>query len=161
MVNLSSNKQLLVIIVLFVDFIYNSLGTISSGRIKGDDEPHLVSWRVLEGVTEPFDSVRANELPLWKQMKNSADQKSANMMIQAALHEYGQLLRHWHFGEMPMEERYDVFLSMSKLLKVMGFHQRAELLLYEAMSYTTKPYEAHLQLGLLLLDKVIKMLCFV
>ena len=49
----------------------------------------------------------------------------------------------------------------------MGFHQRAELLLYEglslllllllllllAMSYTNNPYEAHLQLGLLFLDK--------
>ena len=52
-----------------------------------------------------------------------------------------------------MQERYDVFLSMSRLLKMMGFHQRAELLLYEAMSYTNNPYEAHLQLGLLFLDK--------
>ena len=118
-----------------------------------NDEPHIVSWRVLEGVTEPFDSFRPSDIPLWKQMKNAADQKAANMMIQAALHEYGQLLRHWHFGEMPMEERYDVFLSMSKLLKVMGFHQRAELLLFEAISYTTKPYEAHFQLALLYLDK--------
>jgi tetratricopeptide (TPR) repeat protein len=42
---------------------------------------------------------------------------------------------------------------MSKLLKMMGFHQRAELLLYEAISYTTDPHEAHLQLGLLFLDK--------
>ena len=126
---------------------------IHSGRLKGEDEPHIVSWRVLEGVTEPFDSFRPSDVPLWKQMKNSADQKAANVMVQAALHEYGQLLRHWHFGEMPMEERYDVFLSMSKLLKVMGFHQRAELLLFEAISYTTKPYEAHFQLGLLYLDK--------
>ena len=118
-----------------------------------NDEPHIVSWRVLEGVTEPFDSFRPSDIPLWKQMKNAADQKAANMMIQAALHEYGQLLRHWHFGEMPMNERYDVFLSMSKLLKVMGFHQRAELLLFEAISYTTKPYEAHFQLALLYLDK--------
>jgi hypothetical protein len=54
---------------------------------------------------------------------------------------------------MPMEERYDVFLSMSKLLQVMGFHQRAELLLYEAMSYTTKPHDAHFQLATLFLDK--------
>ena len=118
-----------------------------------NDEPHIVSWRVLEGVTEPFDSFRPNDIPLWKQMKNAADQKAANMMIQAALHEYGQLLRFWHFGEMPIEEKYDVFLSMSKLLKVMGFHQRAELLLFEAISYTTKPYEAHFQLALLYLDK--------
>ena len=34
---------------------------------------------------------------------------------------------------------------MAKLLKTMGFHQRAELLLYEAMSYSTSPYEAHVQ----------------
>ena len=87
-------------------------------------------------------------------MKNAADQKAAGLVIQQALHEYGQLLRHpYMFGDMPMEERYDVFLSMSKLLKMMGFHQRAELLLYEAMSYTTNPHEAHLQLGLLFLDK--------
>ncbi|KAJ1440152.1 hypothetical protein B484DRAFT_443650 [Ochromonadaceae sp. CCMP2298] len=125
---------------------------ISSGRIKGDDEPHMVSWRVLEGVTEPFDS-NQQEAP-WKIMKAAADQKAASRLIQQALHEYGQLLRHpYMFGDMPMQERYDVFLSMSKLLKMMGFHQRAELLLYEAMSYTTDPHEAHLQLGLLFLDK--------
>jgi hypothetical protein len=87
-------------------------------------------------------------------MKTAADQKAANKMIQQALTEYGQLLKHpYMFGEMPMEERYDVFLSMSKLLKLMGFHQKAELLLYEAMSYTQHPFEAHLQLGLLFLDK--------
>jgi len=129
-------------------------GEISSGRIKGDDEPHIVSWRVLEGVTEPFESNQRDIVPVWKQMKNAADHKAASMAVQQALHEYGQLLRHpYMFGEMPMEERYDVFLSMSKLLKVMGFHQRAELLLYEAMSYTINPHEAHLQLGLLFLDK--------
>ena len=33
------------------------------------------------------------------------------------------------FGEMPIEERYDVFLTMSRLLKLMGFHQRAEVYL--------------------------------
>ena len=129
-------------------------GEISTGRIKGDDEPHMVSWRVLEGVTEPFESNQQESIPAWKQMKNAADQKAAGLAIQQALHEYGQLLRHpYMFGEMPTEERYDVFLSMAKLLKTMGFHQRAELLLYEAMSYTTNPHEAHLQLGLLFLDK--------
>ena len=106
------------------------------------------------GVTEPFDSYKPDDTPPWKQMKMSADNKSANQLIQQALHEYGQLIRHPHmFGEMPMEDRYDVFLSMSKLLKQMGFHQRAELLLYEAMSYSTVPHEAHLQLALLLLDR--------
>ena len=54
---------------------------------------------------------------------------------------------------MPISEKYDVFLSMSKILKSMGFHQRAELLLYEAMAYTSEPFEAHLQLGLLFIDK--------
>ena len=144
---------MLLFMVVFLSILFVRRAEIQSGRFKGEDEPHIVSWRVLEGVTEPFDSFRPSEIPLWKQMKNSADQKAANMMIQAALSEYGQLLRHWHFAEMPMEERYDVFLSMSKLLKVMGFHQRAELLLFEAISYTTKPYEAHFQLGLLYLDK--------
>ena len=55
------------------------------------------------------------------------------------------------FGEIPMNEKYDIFLSMAKLLKHMGFHQKAELLLYEAMSYSRAPHEAHLQLGLLFL----------
>ena len=54
---------------------------------------------------------------------------------------------------MPMNEKYDVFLSMANLLKRMGFHQKAELLLYEAMSYSQEPYEAHMQLGLIFLDK--------
>ena len=93
-------------------------GEISTGRIKGDDEPHMVSWRVLEGVTEPFESNQQESIPAWKQMKNAADQKAAGLAIQQALHEYGQLLRHpYMFGEMPTEERYDVFLSMAKLLK--------------------------------------------
>lgn len=133
---------------------------ITSGRIKGEDEPRMVSWKVLQGVTEPFDSLSMNNqdqeniIPIWKQMKNAADHKAASLAIQQALHEYGQLIRHpYMFGEMPMEERYDVFLSMSKLLKMMGFYQKSELLLYEAMSYTINPHEAHLQLGLLYLDK--------
>eukprot|EP00981_Chlorochromonas_danica_P011592 scaffold4140_cov178-Ochromonas_danica.AAC.5 len=130
------------------------LAEITSGRIKGEDEPHLVSWRVLEGITEPFETSQQTHLPPWKLMKNAADQKAASMAIQQALHEYGQLLRHpYMFGEMPAEERYDVFLSMAKLLKTMGFHQRAELLLYEAMSHTTNAFEAHYQLGLLFLEK--------
>jgi len=126
----------------------------SAPRIKGDDEPNIVSWRVLEGVTEPFNSNVEQQVPAWKLMKMAADSKAKEMNIQQALHEYGQLLRHpYMFGEMPIEERYDVFLTMSGLLKLMGFHQRAELLLYEAMSYTSNPYEAHLQLGILFLDK--------
>jgi hypothetical protein len=148
------SKGFWIIINIFL-FICGINGELSSGRIKGDDEPHLVTWRVLEGVTEPFGNIHnLYEKPAWKVMKEAADQKAASLMIQLALHEYGQLLRHpYMFGEMPMEERYDVFLSMAKLLKLMGFHQRAELLLYEAMAYTNQPYEANLQLGLLFLDK--------
>ena len=142
-------------LLCFSLLLYGINSELLSGRIKGDDEPHLVTWRVLEGVTEPFGNIHnLYEKPAWKVMKEAADQKAASLMIQLALHEYGQLLRHpYMFGEMPMEERYDVFLSMAKLLKLMGFHQRAELLLYEAMAYTNQPYEANLQLGLLFLDK--------
>jgi hypothetical protein len=146
-------KSILFVFLVLVLF-YQSFASISSGRIKGDDEPHIVSWRVLEGVTEPFESNKQQAVPAWKQMKAAADHKAASLAVQQALHEYGQILRHpYMFGDMPTEERYDIFLSMSKLLKIMGFHQRAELLLYEAMSYTTNPHEAHLQLGLLFLDK--------
>jgi hypothetical protein len=148
------NILLTFIFCLLLSNIYSDHNQIINDRIKGDDEPRLVSWKVLEGVTEPFESFKESQIPAWKIMKNAADQKAASMLIQQALHEYGQLLRHpFLFGEMPMEERYDVFLSMSKLLKRMGFQQRAELLLYEAMAYAKEPYEAHLQLSLLFLDK--------
>lgn len=127
---------------------------LTSDRIAADDEPNLVSWRVLEGITEPFESFKPVEIPLWKQLKDAADQKAASMSLNQALKEYGQLLKHpYIFGEMPISEKYDVFLSMAKILKSMGFHQRAELLLYEAMAYTSEPFEAHLQLGLLFIDK--------
>jgi hypothetical protein len=68
-------KRLIVILLLWY-----SRCEMLSGRIRGDDEPHIVSWRVLEGVTEPFDSFRPIDIPVWKQMKNSADLKAANMM---------------------------------------------------------------------------------
>jgi hypothetical protein len=42
---------------------------------------------------------------------------------------------------------------MSKLLKGLGFLQKAELLLYEALTYSQEPHEAHLQLGLLFVDQ--------
>lgn len=145
-----------VLIVFFVVFVLlvDVCAELSSGRIKGKDEPQLVSWKVLEGITEPFGTNSENSIPVWKQMKASADQKAANMAMQQALHEYGQILRHpYVFGEMPSEERYDVFLSMAKLLKAMGFHQRAELILHEAMTHTTNAYEANFQLALLFLDK--------
>ena len=101
--------------LLFVACVKIASSEILSGRIKGNDEPQLVSRHVLEGVTEPFESVK-DETPLWKVMKDSADQKAAVQMIQQALHEYGQILKSPHlFGEMPMLERYDVFLSMAKV----------------------------------------------
>lgn len=138
---------------VFVFFLHGLLlwtcaGEIRGGRIRGDDEPQLVNWRVLEGITEPFQNGPDSSIPVWKQMKMYADQKAAHQAIPQALHEYGQLLRHpYLFGEMPAKEKYDVFLSMARLLTTMGFQQRAELLLYEAMSYVKDPYEAHLQLG--------------
>jgi hypothetical protein len=123
-------------------------------RIKGHDEPQLISYRLLEGVTEPFELPEAISIPLWQTMKQSADTKAAQQLYQDSLHEYGQLLKNpLIFGDMPMKERYDVFISMSRLLKTMGFFEKAELLLYEAISYSQEPYEAHYQLSLLLLDK--------
>lgn len=121
-------------------------------------EPHLVSYRLLEGVVEPFhDPSRGppgDAPPAWKVMKRAADLKAANHLLRQALAEYGQLLRHpYMFAEMPVSERYDVFISMSKLLKTMGFYQKAELLLYESLSYAQDPSEAHLQLALMFLDK--------
>lgn len=96
--------NLIVVTLLLLLLLITPLQCEVNDRVR-DDEPHIVSWRVLEGVTEPFDSFRPIDIPVWKQMKNSADLKAANMMIQQALHEYGQLLRHWHFGDMPHEER--------------------------------------------------------
>jgi hypothetical protein len=125
-----------------------------STRIKSDDEPHMVSHTILQGVIEPFESSVRAEVPAWKQMKDAADYKAAKLFLSQALVSYSQLLRHpYMFGDMPIEDRYDVFLSMAKILKRMGFQQRAELLLYEAMSYTTSPHEAHYQLALLALNK--------
>lgn len=147
-------KSLHFIILTLVSIFSGGLCELTSGRIRGEDEPQLVSWRVLEGITEPFQSGPDSTIPVWKQMKASADQKATDQAIQQALHEYGQLIRHpYLFGEMPSEEKYDVFISMAKLLMTMGFHQRAEVLLYEAMTYTKDAYEAHLQLSLLSLDR--------
>ncbi|RYH06940.1 hypothetical protein EON65_42270 [archaeon] len=144
----------MIFVVIVIALCCICQGELTTDRMRAEDEPNLVSWRVLEGITEPYATYRQKATPAWKQMKMAADQKAASMQIQQALHEYGQLLRHpYMFGEMPSEERYDVFLSMAKLLKMMNFYQRAELLLYEAMSHSTKPYEAHMQLGLLFLDK--------
>jgi hypothetical protein len=144
----------------FVIFIVSALlwgivvGEPLSGRIKGQDEPQLISYNVLEGVTEPFDAQDSMKTPMWKVMKTSADLKAASGSILQALTEYGQIIKNPSvFGDMPNLERYDIFLTMSKLLKAMGFLQKAEVLLYEAIPYSTEPYEAHHQIGLLLLSK--------
>ena len=143
-----------ILLLLFSSILLHIHAADIRERIRAHDEPQIVSWRVLEGVTEPFEEDPEDILPPWKHMKQLADAKAADMAIPQALADYGQLIRHSTlFGDMPLEERYDVFLSMARLLKLMGFQQRAELLLYEAMSYTTLPYEAHLQLGLLALDR--------
>jgi hypothetical protein len=78
-------------------------------RIRGSDEPQLVSYRVLEGVTEPFEALRPDgDIPTWKLMKAAADNKAAVRMALPALQEYGQILKNpYIFGEMPSEERYD------------------------------------------------------
>ena len=81
--------SLLVTITFIIISAFIVTAEISSGRIKGDDEPHIVSWRVLEGITEPFESNQQDAIPPWKQMKNAADQKAASMAVQQALHEYG------------------------------------------------------------------------
>ena len=117
------------------------------------EEPALVSFRVLEGVTEPFARAAA-DTPLWREMKASADARAARKQVQQALAEYGQLLRHpLVFADLPLLERYDVFLSMAKLLRLMGFHQKAELVLYEALGYSPRPLAAHFQLAALFLEQ--------
>jgi tetratricopeptide (TPR) repeat protein len=88
-------------------------------------------------------------------MKRHADSLAAAHppQIQAALAEYGQLIRHPDtFSEMPASQRYDAFLSMARILKMMGHYQKAELLLFEALTHSEDPSEAHLQLALLYID---------
>jgi hypothetical protein len=93
----ASQSEMKGLLLLYLLLFFNSVVIkceIFSGRIRGDDEPKIVSWKVLEGITEPFDSNQKIDIPTWKLMKNAADQKAASLMIQQALHEYGQLLRH-------------------------------------------------------------------
>jgi tetratricopeptide (TPR) repeat protein len=124
---------------------------------KTDDRPKTIfGSHFLEGITQPFKSLskETKQVPEWKIMKDLADRKASERAYRSALSEYGQLIRHpSHFSQIPSEEKYDIFISMSRLLKDMGFYQKAELILYEAMSYSKEPYEAHYLLGLLFLDK--------
>ena len=46
-----------------------------------------------------------------------------------------------------------MFISMSKILRIMGHNQRAELLLYESLTLSLDPSEAHRQLALLFIEK--------
>jgi tetratricopeptide (TPR) repeat protein len=139
--------------IVWLSFCLISSRTFDANAHAPEEEPLLFSYRVLEGVTEPFASP-AQGMPLWKQMKATADGRAAKKQIQQALVEYGQLLKHpLVFGEMPLQERYEVFLSMSSLLRLMGFHQKAELVLYEALGYSTSPFEAHFNLASLFLEK--------
>jgi tetratricopeptide (TPR) repeat protein len=135
-------------------------------------EPSIAKYAVFEGVLEPFRRVdnrrRENtasireaeaqgeeeEVP-WRVMKRHADSLAAAHppQLQAALAEYSQLIRHPDtFSEMPASQRYDAFLSMARILKMMGHYQKAELLLFEALTHSEDPSEAHLQLALLYID---------
>ena len=110
--------------------------------------------KVLEGITEPFDiNLNQNkvEIPPWKVLKNAADMKTKQHFNQQALKEYGYILRTPHlYNEIPSYEKYNIFLTMAKLLKYMGFHQRAEVLLIESLNFAhtpVTPFESHFQLG--------------
>mmetsp|Transcript_11293 Transcript_11293/g.18386 ORF Transcript_11293/g.18386 Transcript_11293/m.18386 type:complete len:959 (-) Transcript_11293:257-3133(-) len=141
-------------VVLF--FTSHHLLSITADTTAEEDRPQIVGKSFFEGITQPFKSFSSvkKKTPEWKVMKDQADKKASEHSYRHALNEYEALIRHpTNFGQMPNEEKYDIFISMSRLLKDMGFYQKAELLLYEAMSYSKEPYEAHYQLGLLFLDK--------
>ena len=138
--------EMILVFIMCVYFAFSLEGDLNKHRLD--------THKMLEGITEPFDNDGTSNLPAWKVLKNAADFKASGEYLQQALKEYGYILRHSHlFGEMPPEERYDIFLSMAKLLKIMGFHQRAEVLLYESMSHSQTPFESHFQLALLSLEK--------
>ena len=135
-----------------------ALGLLHCQRANAEEEEtnlNLESVASVEANSNPLgEDTRTTAVPAWRLMKDDADQKAGSMLVQEAFNRYSQLLTHKHlYGGMPLEARYEVFISMAKLLKTMGFHQRAELLLYEATSYTTQPHEAHFNLGLLALDR--------
>ena len=146
---------------MFHLFFIFMLGTKVSASVsntdhKRDDHLHIVGSHFLEGITQPFKakSKETKQIPEWKAMKALADKKASDRAYRSALSEYGSLIRHpQYFAQMPSEEKYDTFISMSRLLKDMGFYQKAELMLYEAMSYSKEPYDAHYLLGVLFLDK--------
>jgi hypothetical protein len=141
---------------LFVLLLLALRALLCMGAHANDEQlnTHEAHHAVEEASFHPGEGIKNATVPAWKLMKDFADQKAGTTLIQEAFSSYSQLLTHRDlYGGMPLEARYEVFISMAKLLKTMGFHQRAELLLYEATSYTTQPHEAHFHLGLLALDR--------
>ena len=94
------------LILLYEGFVAN-YSIDEKDRTRGDYyEPQLLSFRVLEGVTEPLTSGMQSSKadPLWRQLKAAADTKAAHKQVQLALSSYGQLLRNpLLFGEMPLQ----------------------------------------------------------
>ena len=143
------------LLLLEVVIVQLACGGPTLSNEGGDDHPNLVGSHFFEGITKPFNfhTKESDKIPEWKLMKALADRKASENGYKSALSEYGQLIRHpVHFSQMPNNEKYDTFISMSRLLKDMGFYQKAELILYEALGYANEPYEAHYLLGLLFLD---------
>jgi hypothetical protein len=141
---------------IFVAIVFTMLSYIVFGNKEWHKKSGTRDHNILDGITESssFVELNTNKVPVWKKLKDAADFKADSLQIQEALKSYSELLKDkLLFNKMPSESRYDVFLSMAKLLKLMGFHRRAELLLYESMSYTMEPFDAHLQLGILALDR--------
>ena len=88
-------------------------------------------------------------MPRWQQLVMLAEDQTADMQLSKALASY----RAAKDGDMPLDARYTTQLSMAILLRRLGFPRRAELVLYEATSLRSQPYEANLQLALLALDR--------
>ena len=131
--------------------------TLPRQRFSAEEEgKSLVDYgSLLEGITEPFAaSAHARTTPLWAQTKASADAKAAQLLFPQAVQEYVSLLRQPSLLlAMPLDVRHEVFLSLAQLLRTMGFAHRAELLLYEAISYAEDAFAAHAALARLSLAK--------
>ena len=77
----------------FSSWVSDSSSVVSEfggGRIRAQDEPQLVSYEVLEGVLFPFSSAtNSQHKNAWKLVKDRADRKNAQNLVQHALFEYG------------------------------------------------------------------------
>lgn len=153
-----SSLFLLLATVVLISFTSNTFIVLclnteldTSNVYSDNNKVEIDAHKVLEGITEPFDIKNKAEVPAWKQLKMAADQRVMNRQLQQALKEYGYILRKPHlYNEMPSSEKYAIFVSMAKLLKYMGFHQRAEVLLTESLNFahgSVSPFETHFQLG--------------